>query len=115
VPEPDITELVRRNREAILPAAAHCGATNVRLIGSVARGEARAESDIDFFVTWRRAKGEGVSLIRPVGQFGQGGSQPCHLGEFPGLARTVRTRLHKPVSPSVGDGAREDFRVSGRV
>jgi hypothetical protein len=32
-------------------------------------------------------KGEGVSLIRPVGEFGQGGRQLCHFGEFPVLGR----------------------------
>ncbi len=45
-----LEELVRERREDILRAAAARRACNVRLFGSVARGEATAESDVDFLV-----------------------------------------------------------------
>ena len=48
----DIAESIRQNRDAILRIAASHGATQVRLIGSAARGEARADSDIDLLVRW---------------------------------------------------------------
>ncbi len=47
-----ISELIRDKREAIIEIAAKHGATQVRVIGSVARGEARPDSDIDLLVTW---------------------------------------------------------------
>jgi predicted nucleotidyltransferase len=43
-------ELLKQKRDEILRLAAHHGAHNVRLFGSVARGEARPDSDIDFLV-----------------------------------------------------------------
>lgn len=47
-----IAELVRENHEEIVRIAARHGATRVRLIGSLARGEARPDSDVDLLVTW---------------------------------------------------------------
>ena len=44
------TDLLRSSRDRILQLAAHHGARNVRIFGSVARGEAHADSDIDFLV-----------------------------------------------------------------
>ncbi len=46
----DLLELVQSKREAILEIAARRGAHNVRLFGSVARGEAGPDSDVDFLV-----------------------------------------------------------------
>lgn len=43
-------QLVQSKREAILRVAAEYGARNVRVFGSVARGEASDESDVDFLV-----------------------------------------------------------------
>ena len=43
-------ELVRKNRPEIIRIAEHYGASNVRVFGSVARGEADEASDIDFLV-----------------------------------------------------------------
>jgi hypothetical protein len=43
-------QLVGERRGAILRLAAQHGATNVRVFGSVVRGEAGAGSDIDFLV-----------------------------------------------------------------
>ncbi len=43
-------ELLRRTRSEILAAVARHGASNVRVYGSVARGEARPDSDIDLLV-----------------------------------------------------------------
>lgn len=54
-----IAEIVREKREAILQAAKNHGARQIRLIGSVARGDARPDSDVDFLVTWE----EGTSLL----------------------------------------------------
>ncbi len=46
----NITELLATKREEILRAAAKHGAYNVRVFGSVARGEAGPDSDVDFLV-----------------------------------------------------------------
>lgn len=43
-------EDVRRHRDEILQIAARRGAYNVRIFGSVARGEADERSDVDFLV-----------------------------------------------------------------
>ncbi|MBI4481444.1 MAG: nucleotidyltransferase domain-containing protein [Acidobacteria bacterium] len=44
----DIDELLKAKREEILRLAAEHGARNVRLFGSVVRGEAKPNSDVDF-------------------------------------------------------------------
>lgn len=54
-----IRQLVRSKRSKILQIAARHGARNVRLFGSVARGEARRGSDVDFLVELE----EGRSLL----------------------------------------------------
>jgi predicted nucleotidyltransferase len=46
----DIDEILKDKREEILRIAAKHGAYNVRIFGSVARGEASQESDVDFLV-----------------------------------------------------------------
>ncbi len=45
-----LEELLKAKREEILQVCAKYGARNVRVFGSVARGEADAQSDIDFLV-----------------------------------------------------------------
>jgi uncharacterized protein len=45
-----IDEILAAYREEILQITAKYGAYNVRVFGSVARGEAKPESDVDFLV-----------------------------------------------------------------
>jgi predicted nucleotidyltransferase len=45
-----IEETIKAKRDDIRRIAAQHGASNVRLFGSVARGEARPESDVDLLV-----------------------------------------------------------------
>jgi predicted nucleotidyltransferase len=59
----DPMQLVRDRREEILRLADKRGARNVRVFGSVARGDALAGSDIDFLV----AMDEGHGLLDLVG------------------------------------------------
>ena len=47
-----IDDIIGDKREAILKLAAQYGASNVRVFGSVARGEARSDSDVDFLVNF---------------------------------------------------------------
>jgi len=42
--------ILRKKREDILRIAAKHGAFNVRIVGSIARGEARKDSDLDLLV-----------------------------------------------------------------
>jgi hypothetical protein len=58
-----IKDLLGEKRDEILRLAAKHGAFNVRVFGSVARGEATPESDIDFIVQFR----EGASIFDMVG------------------------------------------------
>jgi predicted nucleotidyltransferase len=45
-----IADILGDKREAILKLAGQYGATNVRVFGSVARGEAQPDSDVDFLM-----------------------------------------------------------------
>lgn len=49
-------KLVKQKREEILKVADKYGAYNVRIFGSVARGEATENSDIDLLVDLKRDK-----------------------------------------------------------
>jgi uncharacterized protein len=57
-----IEELLKYKRQEILAIAARHGAHNVRIFGSVARGEAGPESDIDILVEME----SGTSLMDHV-------------------------------------------------
>ena len=46
----EVAQLLQDKREEILQIAKKHGATNIRVFGSAARGEAGAESDIDLLV-----------------------------------------------------------------
>jgi hypothetical protein len=46
----NVAELLEEKREEILRLAAKHGASNVQIFGSVARGEDRPDSDVDFLV-----------------------------------------------------------------
>ena len=46
----NIEERLQEKREEVLAVAAKYGAHHVRVFGSVARGEADSESDVDFLV-----------------------------------------------------------------
>jgi uncharacterized protein len=49
-----LNDLLKSRREEILRIAAKHGARNVRVFGSVARGEADSRSDIDLLVEFKR-------------------------------------------------------------
>jgi len=46
-----IEDIIGDKRQAVIDLAARHGAFNVRVVGSVARGEARPDSDIDLLMT----------------------------------------------------------------
>lgn len=46
----DVAEILKNKREDIRRIAAEHGAYDVRIFGSVARGEAGSDSDVDFLV-----------------------------------------------------------------
>lgn len=52
-----------RNREKILQIAEECGLSDVRVFGSVARGEERTDSDIDILIKY----GADASLMKHAG------------------------------------------------
>ena len=59
----DIYGLIAEKRGEILAVAARYGVTNVRIFGSVARHEARPDSDLDLLVTF----GPTASLFDLIG------------------------------------------------
>ncbi|MEO8596615.1 MAG: nucleotidyltransferase family protein [Candidatus Solibacter sp.] len=52
----NLEEIRSRYREQILAAAGRRGAHNIRVFGSVARGEQRSNSDIDFLVDFETGR-----------------------------------------------------------
>jgi uncharacterized protein len=76
LPDTPVGRRLRRNRRAIIETAERRGATNVRVFGSVARGQETGSSDVDLLVDLADDVGI-VSLI--------------------GLEREIAEMLHVPV------------------
>ena len=66
-PSKTIEDLVKIKRTEILNIAARHGAKKVRIFGSVARGEARADSDIDFLMDLQDLLGRKVDVVTEKG------------------------------------------------
>ena len=58
-----IEQIIKEKREQILAIARKHGAYNIKIFGSVSRGEANANSDVDFLVE----VGEGRTAFFPGG------------------------------------------------
>ena len=83
---------VVRHREEILAVAARHGASNVRVFGSVARGEADDRSDIDFLVDLEH----GRSLFDLAGllvDLEDLLDRPVDVATVPGLKTRIRDRV----------------------
>ncbi|MBI5524267.1 MAG: nucleotidyltransferase family protein [Desulfarculus sp.] len=85
----DIKTLVKEHRQQILALAAKYGAQNVRVFGSVARGEADEHSDLDLLVDME----EGRSLF-----------------DLGGLLYDLRELLQCPVDVVTEKGLKERIR-----
>ena len=94
----DLARLLQDKREEILSIAERHGAYNIRVFGSVARGEAGPESDVDFLVEMEPARslmdisGMVVDLQDLLGC-------PVDLAEPAGLHRLVRDRVLQEARP----------------
>jgi predicted nucleotidyltransferase len=62
-----IRERLSERRDATLQLADRYGATNVRIFGSVARGEERADSDLDVLVDFNRSLLKLAAFQRELG------------------------------------------------
>ena len=85
-------------REEVLRLAARHGAHNVRVFGSVARGEANEESDIDFLVDWEpgRSLPDQVALVQDLQEaFGV----KVHVGTERSLHWYARDRILREATP----------------
>lgn len=93
-----VKELLQSKREEILRIAARHGAHNVRVFGSVARGEADDKSDVDFLVKME----PGRSLLDHAGlilELEHLLERPVDVASERGLRTRVRKRVMKEVVP----------------
>lgn len=94
-----IDEIIGDKREDILRLAEKYGATNVRVFGSVARGDATPQSDVDLLVTFR----SGASLYDLAGLSrdltGLLGHSVDVLSDHPRLRDRLRRNILREVVP----------------
>ncbi len=94
----ELQELLKTKRDEILRLASRRGARNIRVFGSVARGEARPESDIDFLVELEPGRslfdlgGLLVDLQQLLGR-------PVDVVTEAGLRRRIRERVLAEARP----------------
>jgi hypothetical protein len=88
-PAPSLV-LLRAHRDEILRVAARRGVSNIRVFGSVARGEATPTSDIDLLVEFERGH-RGLDLFAFAREVEDLLGYPVEIGT--GLEEAVRERI----------------------
>ena len=94
----DAEEQLKEKRKEILRLCAKYGARNLRVFGSVARGEADRESDIDFLVEMEPGRslfdlgGLQYELEKLLGR-------PVDVVTYRGLKTRIRDRVAREATP----------------
>jgi predicted nucleotidyltransferase len=91
-------QLLKSRREEILQLAAQNGAYNVRVFGSVARGESRPDSDIDFLVNLEAGRSL-LDLARLLRQLEALLDSPVDVMTEAGLRPRLRPQILKEARP----------------
>lgn len=87
-----VAGLLREHREAIRAAAAAVGAENVRVFGSVARGEETPDSDVDLLVDFPAGERGLFPLLKLAGDVEQLVGRPVDVAAVEVMAESVRER-----------------------
>ena len=89
-----ITDLLAEQKKQILAIAAKHGAYNVRIFGSVARGEATKDSDIDFLVDLKpeRTLLDQIALMQSLAELLK---RKVDLAEPSSLHESIKERVLK--------------------
>jgi uncharacterized protein len=94
----DAETVLRLNRDEILRIAARRGASNLRIFGSVARGTASQDSDIDFLVDMEAGRSL-FDLGGLLSDLQQLLGRPVDVVTEAGLRRRIRTRVLTEARP----------------
>ena len=94
LPDTRLGRRLRQHRKALLASAARHGATNVRIFGSVARGEERPDSDIDMVVDISQKMGL-VALIALENEFREILGVPIDLSDSSQLRPKVKIEVER--------------------
>jgi uncharacterized protein len=90
--------LRNEKREEVFRLAAQHGARNIRVFGSVARGESRDTSDLDLLVEWEAGRSllDHVALVQDLEELL---GTKIHVGTERSLHWYVRDRILKEAKP----------------
>jgi len=93
-----LTALRSDRREEILRLAERRGAHNLRVFGSVARGEAKPDSDLDLLVEWEpnRSLLDHAGLVQDLQELLE---MKVHIGTEKSLYWYVRDRILREATP----------------
>jgi len=94
----EVEKLLRSRREQILTLARNNGAYDVRVFGSVARGEARPNSDIDFLVKLEAGRSL-LDLARLLRELQALLGMPVDVVTEAGLRPRIRPQVLKEARP----------------
>ena len=93
-----IDEILKTKRGEILALSARWGAHNVRVFGSVARGEAKADSDIDLLVKMEETRSY-FDLVRLLDQLEALVGRRVDIITEDGLSPHLRDRILSEAVP----------------
>jgi predicted nucleotidyltransferase len=85
-------------RDAIVAAASACGAANLRVFGSVARGEEDAHSDVDVLVQFEAGRTL-LDLVRLESRLERLFGRPVDVVTEASLAEPIRSRALREALP----------------
>ena len=94
----NVNQLLQSKRQEIMRIAMRNGATNVRVFGSAARGDARPDSDIDFLVNLE-ANRSLLDLARLLRELQTLLGCPVDVVTEAGLRARLRTQVLKEARP----------------
>jgi predicted nucleotidyltransferase len=94
----DARTLLQTRRKEILETAMRNGAVNVRVFGSVARGEDRSDSDIDFLVNLEPGRSL-MDLARLLRELNTLLDRPVDVMTEAGLRPRIKAQVLKEARP----------------